>query len=84
VKRTDLIYAPFDPDYCMDAKRAIKAIYKGVCREVAKLQAGETLAVARNSRATRVLVKDAELANKLGRIVVGATGIEPVTPTMSR
>jgi len=68
-KRTDLIYAPYEPGYCQDAKRAIESIWA---------------TVARNLRAPAGPAEILKPARKARRIMVGATGIEPVTPTMSR
>ncbi len=33
VKRTDLIYAPFEPGYCQEAKRAIDSVWRAIARK---------------------------------------------------
>ncbi len=73
--RTTEIYAKFDPDYLGAAARAIDAYFEDLGR-------GRRSVVAAPVRASSVLAVRGPSPQVLD-FVVGATGIEPVTPTMS-
>jgi hypothetical protein len=75
-----IVYAPFEPGYCGEARAAIDAVYKAVVKEIDKLKAQSV----RKLRANDGLNGLRENAKRIERTMVGATGIEPVTPTMSR
>ncbi len=75
--KTDLIYAPYDPDYCRDAARAIDKLFIELRHISFRLSASKTRASEQNRGSM-------EMANLPLKAMVGATGIEPVTPTMSR
>jgi len=69
------IYAPYDPDYCVDAVGALD-IY---VRRVLALAAAP---VSPGYHPNALLGSAAGAAKSL-KLLVGATGFEPVTPTMS-
>ena len=69
------IYAPYDPDYCVDAVAALD-IY---VRRVQALAA----AIVSPGYHPNALLGSAAGAGKSLKLLVGATGFEPVTPTMS-
>ncbi len=78
--RVDLVYAPYEPDYCRDAIRAIEALHREIMRELARqLRATEGV----DKMLIKLPTSGKPFINR-GRTMVGATGIEPVTPTMSR
>ena len=69
------IYAPYDPDYCVDAVAALDSYVRRVL----------ALAAAPVSPGyhPNALLGSAAGAAKSLKLLVGATGFEPVTPTMS-
>lgn len=77
VSKTDLIYAPYDPDYCRAAARAIDKLFI----ELRHISFRKSASKPRASEQNRGSVETVNLPLKA---MVGATGIEPVTPTMSR
>ena len=76
-------YAKFDPTYLGEARKALTAIVEDLARDVPRLQAllgvsvGSVDADGRLAESTETLVPSRFQ-------VVGGTGFEPVTPTMSR
>ncbi|MBM3504074.1 MAG: hypothetical protein FJX65_09385 [Alphaproteobacteria bacterium] len=76
---TTEIYAKHDPGYMGKAVAAIDSYFV----ELQRLTSRPLVLSTPSLRATCVAGLGIEVA-ELGRKVVGATGIEPVTPTMSR
>nr|WP_267122958.1 tyrosine-type recombinase/integrase [Xanthomonas sacchari] len=75
-------YAKFDPTYLGEARKALQAIVEDLARDVPRLRA---LGVSSGSvEGVRGVDRSTETAGTLGFRVVGGTGFEPVTPTMSR
>jgi integrase len=77
---TTNVYAKFDPEFLGNARGAIDAWMTDLARDVPRL---------RGVTAGSVIVRDVEASPEefravAGFQVVGSTGIEPVTPTMSR
>jgi len=77
-------YAKFDPKYLGDARRVLEEIVVDLARDVPKLQALLGRVTLGSVAQTRAEVDSTETAVSLGFRVVGGTGFEPVTPTMSR
>jgi integrase len=79
VQGTTGTYAPYDPEYCREAVAAIDGFF-------AKIEAvlGATYFRVSFEEIKKAAERFAENRTKSRRKVVGATGIEPVTPTMSR
>lgn len=76
---TTEIYAKFDPDYLGHAREALDAFLGDLARDVPWLGASAGPVVA-----TGLLAYPPETRMAAGFKVVGGTGFEPVTPTMSR
>ena len=76
---TTEIYAKFDPDYLGRAREALEAFLGDLARDVPWLGASAGPVVA-----TGRLALPPESRAAAGFQVVGGTGFEPVTPTMSR
>ncbi|WP_306420532.1 tyrosine-type recombinase/integrase [Xanthomonas oryzae] len=75
-------YAKFDPTYLGEARKALHAIMGDLARDVPRLrQLGVSLGSVGNIQGDDI---STETAVPLGFQVVGGTGFEPVTPTMSR
>lgn len=76
---TTEIYAKFDPDYLGRAREALEAFLGDLARDVPWLGASAGPVVA-----TGLPSVPPEIRAVAGFQVVGGTGFEPVTPTMSR
>ena len=76
---TTEIYAKFDPDYLGRTREALDAFLGDLARDVPWLGASAGPVVA-----TGLLAYPPETRMAAGFKVVGGTGFEPVTPTMSR
>ena len=77
--RTTERYAKFRPNYLGEAVRAIDAYFSELLADFGQLLADRAFDPL---RASCVLVPEAETPQVLD-FMVGGTGIEPVTPTMS-
>ncbi len=76
-------YAKFNPSYMGAARAALTAIIENLARDVPRLRAllGVSLGSVKNFDTTLKTTKSYK--NEYDK-VVGGTGFEPVTPTMSR
>lgn len=81
---TTEIYAKFDPAYLGKVRKTLDAWLRELARDVPRLRA-LTAGSVRGQSARKQKRREPAKAAPLQRLkVVGATGIEPVTPTMSR
>lgn len=55
--RTDLVYAPYAPDYCREAARAIEAVYVDVMAEVARQSRANFTSSAQASKKSHIAKK---------------------------
>ena len=77
-------YAEFDPDYCIASRKAIDAYFAELGAEFAQTADFEAVCVPLASHSPKTEKSaEADFAMYSMGWMVGVTGIEPVTPTMS-